>query len=115
MHLDPAPQKSGITGHTCPVSGAGSNWVNGTEGPPLRNRVENRAKCRAALQFVPVQRTSTRHAEVSPRWLVFLSKLSFARYAILDFFREQAIVLRSGQARNESKAIRRGENHPQMV
>src|SRR5258708_12650139 len=35
MPLDPAPQKSGITDHTCPVSGAGSNWVNGTEGPPL--------------------------------------------------------------------------------
>src|ERR1700736_3288968 len=111
MHLDPAPQKSGITGHTCPVSGAGSNWVNSTEGPPLRNRVENRSKSGASLQFVRIQRACKYHAQEFRLASLASAQSSLSRHAILDFFREQAIVLRSGQAGNGSKKVRRGENH----
>src|SRR5258708_21425488 len=46
---------------------------------------------------------STRHAEISPSVAHLHSKLAFALHAILDFFREQAIVVRSGRREMNEK------------
>src|SRR5258708_40111692 len=113
MHLDPAPQKSGITDHTCPVSGAGSNWVNGTEGPPLAESCGKPCK----MPRCAAVRPGSARMRVPGTQRFRLASLTSTQSSLSRF--TQSLTFSASKLLScvpaGGKKIRRGENHAQMV